>query len=374
MNNFTGEQPPIHGDVLEAILSHLPLIHLIPATHVSKSWSTTISSTITSTTAKPWLILHTQTNRPPYTTTTHAYDPQSNSWIQIHNSSINYISTLRSSNSNLLYMISESHLSFSFDPLHLTWHNTVAPKISRLDPIVAVVGTNVIIAGGVHDFENDPLAVEIYDLNSQIWTKSDPMPEFFARSSSSMWLSVASDDHRLFVMDKCSGVTYVFDTSSCNWFGPYDLRPDCSDCCISVIGFIDSKLIVIGVLGEAEDVTGVKVFEVDMNCSSFELTMIGEMPVNLIESFKSDDDSVIESVDVVMAGNMVYMCVCSGGEEVVIVCELVEGGGCRWRRVVSTVAIRRSVVGRLVLTCSMVGMDELQRATQLGNRKFVVKR
>ncbi|KAI3810113.1 hypothetical protein L1987_19722 [Smallanthus sonchifolius] len=51
-------------------------------------------------------------------------------------------------------------------------------------------------------FEDDPLAVEVYDLRSQQWTKSDPMPEFFNQSASSMWLSVASDDRHIFVMEK----------------------------------------------------------------------------------------------------------------------------------------------------------------------------
>ncbi|KAI3675377.1 hypothetical protein L1987_84967 [Smallanthus sonchifolius] len=71
----------------------------------------------------------------------------------------------------------------------------VAPKISRIDPVVVVVGRYVVIAGGAFDFEDDPLAVEVYDLQSQQWTKSDPIPEFFNQSViSSMWLSVASDD------------------------------------------------------------------------------------------------------------------------------------------------------------------------------------
>ncbi|KAK9076178.1 hypothetical protein SSX86_004511 [Deinandra increscens subsp. villosa] len=369
------EQPPIHGDVLEAILSHVPLIHLIPVSQVSKSWTAGVSSAVrTSTTAKPWLILHTQGYTPPHRTTTHAYDPESNSWIEIRSPSIDYVSSLRSSHSNLLYMISSRNLSFSFDPLHLTWHHAVVPKVNRIDPVVAVVGRRVVVAGGAFDFEEDPLAVEVYDLRSRKWTKSDPMPEFFTGSASATWLSVASDDREyLYVMEKSSGVTYSFDTNNNTWSGPYDLRPD-RRVFESVIGFSDGRLIVIGMLGEPEDVNGVKLWEV--NSRSFECRKIGEMPADLVESLKSRD-SLISSVDVAMAGNVAYICNRYRAEEV-MVCEFDEdgggggGGGCRWRRVANTVA--NGGVDKLVFTCSKVGMEELQRATRSRNRKFVVKR
>ncbi|KAI3823374.1 hypothetical protein L1987_04809 [Smallanthus sonchifolius] len=102
-------------------------------------------------------------------------------------------------------------------------------------------------------FEDDPLAVEVYDLQSRQWTKSDPMPEIFNQSASSMWLSVASDDRRLFVMEKTPVYTYSFNTNNNNWSGPYDLRPD-QHVFYSVIRFSNPRLIVIGMLGEPEDV------------------------------------------------------------------------------------------------------------------------
>ncbi|KAJ0914958.1 hypothetical protein HanPSC8_Chr06g0244471 [Helianthus annuus] len=119
MNNYTEtnsstEPPPIHGDILDAILSHIPLIHLIPLSHVSKAWTASVSSAFrTSTNPKPWLVLHTQSSRHSYQyqcpyPSTHAYDPDSNKWIRIHTRSptTNHITTLRSSHSNLLYTLS----------------------------------------------------------------------------------------------------------------------------------------------------------------------------------------------------------------------------------------------------------------------------
>ncbi|KAI3728319.1 hypothetical protein L6452_16953 [Arctium lappa] len=364
------EQVPIQGDVLEAILSHVPLIRLLPASRVSKSWNAAVSSALrVSNNTKPWLIIHTQNSRYPYPTTTHAYDPDSNAWIQILHPSIDYVSTLRSSHSNLLYMLSPSKLSLSFDPLHLTWHHAAGPKVSRIDPVVAVVGRHVVVAGGAYDFEDDPLAVEVYDLRSQRWTKSDPMPESFTESASSLWISVACTDSHLFVMEKGSGVTHSFNPVNDSWSGPYDLRPD-HRVFYSVIGFSDDKLVVIGMLGDAEDVDGIKLWEV--NRDSFEFEEIGEMPASLVEDLKRRDLEV-SSIDVSMAGKMAYIYVSSRPEEV-IVCEFMDGGGCRWWSVVNTVANGRSVMDKLVFTCSKVGMEELQRATRSENRRFVVKR
>ncbi|KVH95615.1 F-box/kelch-repeat protein At1g23390-like [Cynara cardunculus var. scolymus] len=364
------EQLPIHGDVLEAVLSHLPLIRLLPASRVSKSWNAAVSSALlVSNNTKPWLIIHTQNSRHPYPTTTHAYDPASNVWIQILHPPIHYVSTLRSSQSNLLYMLSQSKLSLSFDPLHLTWHHAAGPKVSRIDPVVAVVGGHVVVAGGAYDFEDDPLAVEVYDLRSQRWTKSDPMPESFNQSASSLWLSVASGDSHLFVMEKSSGVTHSFNPNNDTWSGPYDMRPD-DRVFYSVIGFSDDKLVVIGMLGDAEDVDGIKLWEV--NCESFEFEEIGEMPASLVENLKSQNLQ-ISSIDVSMGGNMAYIYISSRPEEV-IVCEFIDGGGCRWCSVVNTVANGWSVMDKLAFTCSKVGMEELQRATRSESRRFVVKR
>ncbi|KAL6987642.1 hypothetical protein U1Q18_013389 [Sarracenia purpurea var. burkii] len=72
-----------------------------------------------------------------------------------------------SSHFNLLYMLSPSKLSFSLNLLHLTWHHVEAPLVWRVDPIVVAIGRCVVVAGGTYDFEDDPLAVEIYDVESR---------------------------------------------------------------------------------------------------------------------------------------------------------------------------------------------------------------
>ncbi|KAL0408596.1 UNVERIFIED_CONTAM: F-box/kelch-repeat protein [Sesamum radiatum] len=126
---LTAEEVEIHGDVLETILSHVPLLHLVSACRVSKWWRYAVSSSLHHhNPPKPWLILHTQATRFPHATAAHAYDPRSPLWIKISQPSIDYVSALKSSNSNFLYMLSPSKFSFSLDPLNCNWRTVDPPS------------------------------------------------------------------------------------------------------------------------------------------------------------------------------------------------------------------------------------------------------
>ncbi|KAJ1442211.1 F-box-like domain superfamily [Sesbania bispinosa] len=57
-------EAPIHGDILEAIFSHVPLIHLVPARHVSKAWKHAVLSSLCHVNpVKPWLTAARATSR-----------------------------------------------------------------------------------------------------------------------------------------------------------------------------------------------------------------------------------------------------------------------------------------------------------------------
>jgi hypothetical protein len=359
-------QTEIHGDILEAVLCHVPLIHLIPASHVSRSWSRAVYSSLRHfNPIKPWLVIHSQSTRSPYAATTRAYDPRSKLWIDVTQTpQIQYDSALRSSDSNLLYMLSQSKFSFSVDPLHLTWNHVQAPLLWRTDPIVAVVGHRIVVAGGTCDFEEDPFAVEIYDLESNQWSTGVSMPAVLKGSASSSWLSIATNNQALFISEKHSGLTHSFDPETMNWSDPYSLRPD-PRICYSVVGFCGEKLILIGLIGEAEEVEGVKIWEVD--CESMECEEIGEMPAKFVKKLKSEMFQV-SSINVCTVGNTAYMYNPMEVEEVFI-CEFTNGG-CRWGNIEN---IDRNLMERLVLTCSMVGMSDIRNAMSTGDRKFVLK-
>ncbi|XP_071927697.1 F-box/kelch-repeat protein At1g23390-like [Coffea arabica] len=368
------EEDPIYGDMLEEILSRVPLIDLIPTLHVSKSWNQAVHSSLLSRNPpKPWLIIHSQATRHPYATTTRAYDPCSRVWIKMSQpASIKHATALRSSNSNFLYMLSPSKLSFSFDKLNLRWHHVDAPLLWRGDPIVAEVGDSIVVAGGTCDFEDDPLAVEIYSIKNRSWRTCDSMPARLKDSAASTWLSVAATPEKLFVMEKHSGATYWFDLDSNDWSKQFDIRPD-QRCFYSVIGCVKERLILVGLIGDVENVEKVKVWEVgcDSDSGSFDRCMeTGEMPRLFVEKLESETFG-ISSINICLAGSFVYIYNPEKVEEVVA-CELIKGGGCNWGSVHNAVSGGVCGMERVVFTCADVKVEELERALGAENRRFEV--
>lgn len=125
---------------------HVPLIDLVSAYHVSRSWNHVVFSSLRHVNkTKPWLLLHTQLQRTmaPYLTTTHTYNTHSHMQIEIRNNRISSFDfLLRSSHSTLLYTFSTSKF-FSFDPLHLTWHHMDTPRVWMTDPLLPWLETKM---------------------------------------------------------------------------------------------------------------------------------------------------------------------------------------------------------------------------------------
>lgn len=373
----TGDQQPMaleadqtefHSDVLENIFSHVPLLDLVAASHVSKSWAAAVSSSLRHRKKpRPWLIIHTQATRPPYATTTQAYDPRSDVWVKLSPPRIEYISDLKSSHSNFLYMLSPHRFCFSFDPLNFNWHHVAPPLVWRRDPVVARVGDFVVIAGGGCDFEDDPLAVEIYDLNTSSWCTCDSMPGRLRDLAASQWLSIAATNEKLIVADKGSGLIHWFDPGSKSWSEPCNLdlgEPVCS----YNIGYTDHILILVG-LCTIQNVERVKVWRVgeeDFRCEE-----MGEMPFEYVEKLRSESFG-FSSLNIRAAGTIVYVYNDAFGVEEVVACELVPGGECRWWSVGNVAAREGNIAERSVFSCSEVGMEEVHRVSRAENRRIEV--
>ncbi|CAN8291687.1 unnamed protein product [Cochlearia groenlandica] len=253
-NNINGvieareeEEGSIDGDILVSILSNLPLLDLDSACHVSKSWNRAVFFSLRRVETFPWLFIYRQRSSPPYTmaATAMAYDPKSDDWIEIKTQSpAVHVSVARSSNSTLLYAISPKTLSFSLDAFHLTWRHVDPPRVWRVDPIVSVVGRCLIIAGGVCEFEDDRLAVEVLDFGSiGAWERCESMPEFLWGSASATWLSVAASSEKMYVTEKRSGAACCFDPETRSWTELPDLSPVCK-LHSRVIGFAGDRLIM----------------------------------------------------------------------------------------------------------------------------------
>ncbi|GFP97470.1 F-box/kelch-repeat protein at1g23390 [Phtheirospermum japonicum] len=363
------QEVEIRGDVLETVLSHVPIVDLVAASHVSKWWSDSVTSSLRHhNPPKPWLILHTQSTRFPYATSAHAYDPRSNIWIKISKPSITHTAALRSAHSNFLYMLSPSEFSFSMDPLSSDWCTVGPPRVWRTDPIVTRVGDSVVVAGGACDFEDDPLAVEIYNLKTRAWRTCESMPGNLKGSASSSWLSAARTADKLIVADKQSGVIHWFDPETRSWSEPATLDPG-QPVTSYHIGWSDNNsLLLIGAC-KIEDADTVKIWRFGEKDVSV-MEEIGEMPVEFVSKLKSECVENL-SVDIRVAGNIVYVYSTWAAAEVVA-CEVMRGGACRWWSVGNVVARDEMISKRSVFSCSEVGIEDLQRAMVSKGCRFEV--
>ncbi|GMI83490.1 Kelch domain-containing F-box protein [Hibiscus trionum] len=368
------ESDIIRGDVLESILCHVPLIHLVPVCHVSKSWNRAVFSSLRhSNKRKPWLIVHCQSSRPPHATASaFAYDPRSNLWLRINpNPPVEYVSDLRSSSSTLLYMLSISKFSFSFDPLHMIWHQTDPPTVWRTDPVVAMVGhRHIVIAGGACDFEDDPLSVEIYDLEKRKWETCEPLPITFKHSAASTWLSVAADTKKLYAMEQASGITCSFDPIARIWSGPYDLRRD-PNIYFSAIGISRDNLIMVSLLGNSENVEDIRIWE--LKGESFEFCKeIGVVPKELVDKL-TGERACLSSIKIISAYDVLYLYNPEQPGELVV-CEIDDRRGIfRWGSLKNAAVNDRSrVAERVVLTCGDVRLGDLGNAMMSGKGSFSI--
>ncbi|KAL4302588.1 hypothetical protein GQ457_10G025750 [Hibiscus cannabinus] len=362
----------LHGDVLEIIFSHVPLHLLLPACLVSKSWNAAVFSSLRRLfKPKPWLLVHTQSIHRPRCTTAFAYDPRSDIWLRINRKlPPEHVSALSSASSTLLYALNPSRFSFSIDPLHLTWYHANPPSVWRVDPIVAVVGERIVVAGGAWEFEDDPLAVEIYDINNRTWERTESMPATLKDSAASTWLSVAANTKTIFMTEQMSGVTHSFNPDSRTWCGPFDLRPD-RNIYFSVIAFHGSSLIMLALLGDPGNTTDVKVWE--LTGESLELSKeIGVMPEELTEKLKGEDTGFSSIIVNSIAGFFYMYNPGQPGELAVL--EIGDEGRCWWGSVKNAaVSDRNRVAERVVLTCSDVGLGDIGRAVASGNEIVTLK-
>ncbi|KAF8082810.1 hypothetical protein N665_0807s0019 [Sinapis alba] len=360
------EECSIDGDILSSILSNLPLLDLDSACHVSKSWNRAVFFSLRRLKSTPWLFVYKQRSFPPYTMAATAYDPKSEKWIELKTASpVEHVSAARSSHSTLLYALSPAKFSFSIDAFHLSWRHVAPPRVWRIDPIVAVVGRSLIVAGGVCEFEDDRLAVESLDIQSgeEVWERCESMPEYLSGSASSTWLSVAVSAEMMYVTEKRSGVACCFDPESKSWTELLDFSP--GDCRFysRVIGFAGNRLLMAGITGDEDTPTGSELWEVVSTESPMKLKFesIGSMPKACLEKLRGiDSDWPLTSIAFNAVGDMVYMH--NAAETGEIVAAEMEGGKlCKWRTLRNADA-RGDAGERLIVACSNVSFSDLKRA------------
>ncbi|CAH2080086.1 unnamed protein product [Thlaspi arvense] len=362
------EECSIDGDILASILSNLPLLDLYSACQVSKSWNRAVFFSLRNLKTMPWLLVYTQRIMPPFIMAAMAYDPKSDEWIELKTASrVKHLSVYGSSHSTLLYSLSPKRFSFSVDAFHLNWRHVAPTRVWRVDPIVAVVGRSLIVAGGVWQFADDKLAVELLDLDIEsggVWERCESMPGSLLGSPSSTWLSVAVNSEKLYVTEKRSGVACCFDPETRSWTELLDFSP--GDCKLysREIGFAGNRLIMAGITGDEDIPTGIKLWEVAVSNESpmnLKFESIGSMPKAFFDKLRViDTDRPLTSIAFNAVGDMVY--IRDAAETGEIVAAEIEGGGklCRWRTL--TNQNKCDATERLIVACSKVSFSDLKRA------------
>ncbi|KAH1098290.1 hypothetical protein J1N35_015211 [Gossypium stocksii] len=139
-------------------------------------------------------------------------------------------------------------------------------------------------------FRGQPLSVEIYDLDARRWNACDVMPAILKDSAASPWFNTAAISKILYIVEQVSGVTYFFDPMSRIWSELLDLRHN-KNIFFSVIGIFGVNLVLVGLVGNSENVKDVKVWEV--KGKSFDiLKEIAIMSKELVEKLKGEDASL----------------------------------------------------------------------------------
>ncbi|XP_006840661.2 F-box/kelch-repeat protein At1g23390 [Amborella trichopoda] len=365
------EVSPFHGDTLEAILSHVGIPDLLRLALVNGAWNKAAISVLGQALAdcKPWLLLHRHSRRRPYESTVHAYDPYSRSWIRLPHSQPSLDSyRFRSSQSNLLYTLSPSRIAFSIDPLKQQWHHTGGEgmQVWRMHPVVATFesesSTKVVVIGGTYDFEDDPLSVEIFDSSIQRWETCDSLPETFRGRASASWLSAAIC-HKIHILDKNSGLFCSFDPDTKKWgtLAVIFSEPAVFE---SMIVWVGDKIILVGLLGEATNVSSVGIWEV--NCEGNECRLIGESPPQICrETFPSEAGAM--GFDCIAANGLIYVYnPCMWGQ--ILTCD-VSGAGCKWGVIEkSDLEGEGMELDSWVFTCSSVGIEDLIKVFEIKRR------
>lgn len=240
-----------------------------------------------------------------------------------------------------------------------------SPHVWRVDPIVALVGKCIVVAGGVCDFEDDPLAVEIYDMESRDWIRCESMPEMMKDTTTSTWLSVAVVGEFMYVTEKNSGTMYSFDCKMMTWQGPYDLRGEESIFHYET-GTLKNRLVVVGIVGDAENVKGVEVWEVKEKLGlELKLENLGVMPSKMVKKLRGTESELLNTIKLITIGDLLYVYNPSEPEEMVV-CGVSKRGGCEWWSVRNAVVNDETRMGRIILCAGDVCLEDLKSVVSRG--------
>uniref|UniRef100_A0A0A9HJ79 Uncharacterized protein n=1 Tax=Arundo donax TaxID=35708 RepID=A0A0A9HJ79_ARUDO len=206
------------------------------------------------------------------------------------------------------------------------------------------------------------------------------MPDALRESAAATWLSAAATDQRVYLVERTTGWASWFDPANRQWGPTRRLGPDAA---VSTWGVapgragVDERLVLFGAKRadkEAECKVVVQAWEVDGDTlelipSASNDAMPSEMSEKLFPRDDDDDEDLDDTpLSIGVCGNATGGYVYNAAEPAngAVLYELREGKaeGCvttvaRWEWVPCAPAVQAEPLGRAILACSPVGLDEL---------------
>uniref|UniRef100_A0ACD5VTZ5 Uncharacterized protein n=1 Tax=Avena sativa TaxID=4498 RepID=A0ACD5VTZ5_AVESA len=370
----------LYGDVLESVVDRVPAADLAATAGVSREWLRAVRSALRRRPRRlPWLVVHLHGRR----RRTAAYDPHSGAWVTVQaprHATPSHVRLVLGARGDRVCVLSLSGLDVAGDPLGTSACVAMkAPSVWRVDPVFASVGDRVVALGGACQLAlaegEDAAAVEVHESGS--WIACDPMPAALRESAAATWLSVAATDHRVYLADRTTGWASWFDPLKRLWGPTRRLAPDAS---VSTWGVAPGRagaerLVLFGAKRQGEGAANrvvIQTWEVDGDALDLSPgvvhdSMPSEMSGRLFRRDEDEEDEEETSPSIGVRGNATGGYVYNAAELAngAVLYELREGkdGSAveRWEWVPCAPAVRAEPLGRAILPCSPVGLDELSR-------------
>ncbi|EEF41268.1 F-box/kelch-repeat protein At3g24760 [Ricinus communis] len=340
----------LSSDLIELILSSLPIPSLLRASSVCKLWHSLITApTFPSHPPhhRPWFFLHGLHNTSSKNNQSFAFDPSSNSWFRLPYFPFPSRDFIGSNG-----FLFSTAASFSFSPvLKPRWKSTSPLSFSRINPLVGVFlkdnrlassscynisKPHFIVVGGVRFIGNlvdieDRLAVEIYDPGNDSWDLCPPLPADFRSGNSSQTLSSALLKSRFYVFGIYTFFVSFFDLDKHVWSQVQTLRPPGV-----LFAFLIACQEMLVLAGMCNGPQGPSFNLWKIGEKNMEFSEIAIMPQDLLYGLvDSEEDDKFASLKCVGMGNLVYVF----NEEYhcmypACICQIFsETGKCSWKRV-----------------------------------------
>ncbi|KAJ3704483.1 hypothetical protein LUZ61_008188 [Rhynchospora tenuis] len=373
----------LHGDVLEEVAMHVPIIDLLSASLVSREWHRAVhSSWVYRPHQRPWLILRDLRSPKSSAFSIHALDPYSRSWVSITRRSVSDRPFemvgpcfLRRSKGDRFCALMFRKMTISKDPLGARWEqDTKAPRKFRLDPVVAEVGRWILVVGGEcsidRDYEEEG-PVEVYDKRTGVWESAGLMPAVFEGSTCATWLSVVASSKRLYILERKTGWLSWFDPESKRWGSMRQMRPDPAVSTWAITVGFGEKLLLFGVgRGEHGGRMKVRIWEVEGDNLQVVDSEAEEMPAEMVDrlfpSEQGHDDAMWRGYSVEMCGTEHggYACNPVGMRNGVVLFDLSRSEERRriverWEWVPLPERVGDNPMGRILCGCSPVDLKDI---------------